>query len=62
MVRAVRLPVVHLLAIANQTYLVSLKAPNLPLQQVVAATVEVHGEHLLFSLPTASWQRFLFWI
>jgi hypothetical protein len=32
----------------DQTYLVALKPPNRPLQQVVAATVEVHGEHLAF--------------
>jgi hypothetical protein len=41
-------PVVHLLAVVDQTYLVALKPPNPPLQQVVAATVEVHGEHLAF--------------
>jgi hypothetical protein len=32
----------------EKTYLVALKSPNPPLQQVVAATVEVHGEHLAF--------------
>jgi hypothetical protein len=34
----------------DQTYLVALKPPNPPLQQVcvVAATAEVQGEHLAF--------------
>jgi hypothetical protein len=32
----------------DQIYLVALKPPNPPLQQVVASTVEVHGEHLAF--------------
>jgi hypothetical protein len=32
----------------ERTYLVALKPPNPPLQQVVAASVEVHGEHLVF--------------
>jgi hypothetical protein len=36
------------MAMANQTYLVSLRPPNPRLQQVMAATVEVQGEHLAF--------------
>ena len=30
------------------TYIVALKPPSQAVQQVVAATVEVHGEHLVF--------------
>lgn len=43
----VRLPVVHLSAMDDRMYLVALK-PNHVVQHVVAATVEVHGEHLVF--------------
>jgi hypothetical protein len=32
----------------EQTYLVALKPPNQAVQHVIAATVEVHGEHLAF--------------
>jgi hypothetical protein len=32
----------------DRTYLVALKLPDQPLRQVVAATVEVHGEQLAF--------------
>jgi hypothetical protein len=32
----------------DRTYLVALKPPAPPLQQVVAATVEVHGDQLAF--------------
>jgi hypothetical protein len=34
--------------VVNQTYLVMLKPPNKAVQQVIAATVEFHGEHLAF--------------
>jgi hypothetical protein len=44
----IRPPVLHLLAMADRTYIVALKSPDLPLQHVVAATAEVHGEHLVF--------------
>jgi hypothetical protein len=37
-----------LMAMADRTYLVALKPPYIPLQHVVAATIEVHGEHLVF--------------
>jgi hypothetical protein len=32
----------------NQTYLVTLKPPNLAMQQVFATTAEVRGSHLVF--------------
>ena len=32
----------------EQTYLVVLKRPSQAIQHVVAATIEVHGEHLVF--------------
>jgi hypothetical protein len=35
-------------AAINQTYLVALKPPNQTVQQVTAATVEFHGEHVAF--------------
>lgn len=35
-----------LAGMVDRTYLVKLKPPNQPVQHVVAATVEVHGEHL----------------
>ena len=34
--------------VINQTYLVALQPPNQAVQQVIAATVEFHGEHLTF--------------
>jgi hypothetical protein len=34
--------------VAEQVYLVSLKAPSYAIQQVVAARYEVRGEHLAF--------------
>jgi hypothetical protein len=42
------LPGVHLFSMIERTYFVALKPPNPPLQQVVAASVEVHGDHLAF--------------
>jgi hypothetical protein len=35
----------------NKTYLVRFKEPDLAPQLVRAATVEIHGEHLVFCLP-----------
>ena len=32
----------------DQTYLVAFKPPSQAIQHVIAATVEVHGEHLVF--------------
>ena len=32
----------------EQTYLVALKPPSQSVQHVIAATVEVHGKHLVF--------------
>ena len=32
----------------EQTYLVALKRPSQAVQHVIAATVEVHGKHLVF--------------
>jgi hypothetical protein len=34
--------------VVEQTYLVALKPPSQAVQQVIAATVEVHGKHLVF--------------
>jgi hypothetical protein len=32
----------------DQTYLVALKPPSLAVQHVIAASIEIHGEHLVF--------------
>jgi hypothetical protein len=34
--------------VVEQTYLVALKPPSQAVQHVIAATVEVHGKHLVF--------------
>src|SRR3984885_989646 len=41
----------------EQTYLVALKPPSQAVQLVIAATVEVGGEHLVFLNAGASWPR-----
>jgi hypothetical protein len=38
----------HLRGMTDQVYLVTLKAPNHAIQQVVAVRYEVRGEHLAF--------------
>jgi hypothetical protein len=35
-------------AMIDQTYLVALKPPSHAVQQVIAASLEIHGEHLVF--------------
>jgi hypothetical protein len=41
----------------DQTYLVALKLRSRAVQHVIAASLEIHGEHLVFFNAEGDWRR-----